>query len=145
MAQETHRTAQAWVGGRPKPSAWTGWIGFAAIVMIVTGSFTLIEGVVALFDSDYYVVGSDEVLVLDLTGWGWTHLVIGVLIALAGACLLTGAAWARVVAVVFAALNAVVQLGFVAVQPVWSTIVIALCLVVVWAVVVHGSEVGGER
>ncbi|GAA0255238.1 membrane protein [Saccharothrix mutabilis subsp. mutabilis] len=135
---------QTWPS-RPRASAWTGWIGFAAIMMIVIGAFNVIEGVVALFDDEYYVVGPDNVLVLDLTGWGWTHLVIGVLIALAGAALLTGAAWARVVAVVFAALNAVVQLGFVSVQPVWSTIVIALCVVVVWAVVVHGDEVGGAR
>ncbi|MEU7530574.1 hypothetical protein AB0A74_32935 [Saccharothrix sp. NPDC042600] len=135
---------QTWPS-RPRASAWTGWIGFAAIMMIVIGSFNVIEGVVALFDDEYYVVGPDNVLVLDLTGWGWAHLVIGVLIALAGAALLTGAAWARVVAVVFAALNAVVQLGFVSVQPVWSTIVIALCVVVVWAVVVHGDEVGGAR
>nr|BFE50641.1 hypothetical protein GCM10017745_40680 [Saccharothrix mutabilis subsp. capreolus] len=140
----TDMAEQTWPS-RPRASAWTGWIGFAAIMMIVIGSFNVIEGVVALFDDEYYVVGPDNVLVLDLTGWGWAHLVIGVLIALAGAALLTGAAWARVVAVVFAALNAVVQLGFVSVQPVWSTIVIALCVVVVWAVVVHGDEVGGAR
>ncbi|WP_433271088.1 DUF7144 family membrane protein [Actinosynnema sp. CS-041913] len=145
MAQETHRTAHAWEDERPRSSAWTGWIGFAAIMMIVIGSFNVIEGMVALFDNEYYVVGPDNVLVLDLTGWGWAHLVVGVLVALSGAGLLTGAAWARVVAVVFASLNAVLQLGFVSVQPVWSTIVIALCVVVVWAVVVHGDEVGGRR
>ncbi|MBB5958503.1 hypothetical protein FHS29_005111 [Saccharothrix tamanrassetensis] len=145
MAQETHRTAHVWEDEQPRPSAWTGWIGFAAIMMMVIGSFNVIEGMVALFEDEYYVAGPDNVLVLDLTGWGWTHLVVGVVVALAGAALLTGAAWARVAAVVFAAVNAVLQLGFVSVQPVWSTIVIALCVVVVWAVVVHGDEVGGRR
>jgi hypothetical protein len=141
----TQENAHGWAGGQARPSPWTGWIGFAGIVMVVTGAFTVIEGMVALFDGDYYVVGPENVLVLDLTGWGWTHLVIGVLIVLAGTGLWTGAAWARVVAVVFAAVNAVVQLGFVAVQPVWSTIVIALCVVVIWAVVVHGSEMARDR
>ncbi|MGM1061412.1 DUF7144 family membrane protein [Saccharothrix sp. Mg75] len=145
MAQETNRTAHTWVDERPRTSAWVGWIGFAAIMMVVIGLFTVIEGVVALFDDEYYVVGSGEVLLLDLTGWGWVHLVVGVLIALAGTALLTGAAWARVVTVVFASVNSLLQLGFVSVQPVWSTIVIALCVVVVWAVVVHGDEVGGRR
>jgi hypothetical protein len=141
MTQQTQGNAHGW----SKPSPWTGWIGFAGIVMVVTGAFTVIEGMVALFDHDYYVVGPENVLVLDLTGWGWTHLVIGVLIALAGTGLWTGAAWARVVAVVFSAINAVVQVGFVAVQPVWSTIVIALCVVVIWAIVVHGTEMAGDR
>ncbi|CCH31976.1 hypothetical protein ABZ816_26920 [Actinosynnema sp. NPDC047251] len=143
MAQETQRTA--WAGVRPKSGPWLGWIGFAGIMMLVIGSFTVIEGLVALLDDQYYVVGPESTLVLDLTGWGWTHLVVGLLVAFAGAGLWTGAAWARVVAVLFAAVNAVVQLGFVSVQPWWSTIVITLCVVVVWAVVVHGNEMTGDR
>jgi hypothetical protein len=145
MAQETQGNAHGWAGGQPKPSVWTGWIGFAGIVMVVIGAFTVIEGMVALFNSDYYVVGPENVLVVDLTGWGWIHLIVGGLIVLAGGGLWTGSAWARVVAVVFATFNAVLQLGFVSVQPVWSTIVIALCVVVIWAVVVHGSEMARYR
>ncbi|QFZ19646.1 DUF7144 family membrane protein [Saccharothrix syringae] len=135
----------SWEGRPPRYSPWSGWIGFAGIMMIIIGVFGVIEGVVALFDDDFYVVGPEQVLVLDLTGWGWTHLVLGCLIAISGAALFTGAAWARVVAVVFAAANAIVQIGFVALQPVWSTVVIGLCVVVVWAVVVHGSEVARTR
>jgi hypothetical protein len=145
MAQETQGNAHGWAGGQAKPSAWTGWIGFAGIMMVVIGAFTVIEGMVALFHNDYYVVGPQNVLVFDLTGWGWIHLIVGGLIVLAGCGLWTGAAWARVVAVVFATFNAVLQLGFVSVQPVWSTIVIALCVVVIWAVVVHGSEMARYR
>ncbi|MEU5692402.1 hypothetical protein [Actinosynnema sp. NPDC020468] len=144
MTQQTPRTTEIWVDDRRRPSAWTGWIGFAGIMMMIIGSFNVIEGVVALVDDEFYVVGPDNILLFDLTGWGWAHLVIGVLVALAGGGLFTGAAWARVVAVVFAAVNAVAQLAFVSVQPIWSTVVIALCVVVVWAVVVHGDEAGAR-
>ncbi|GAA3865550.1 membrane protein [Saccharothrix violaceirubra] len=144
MTERTRQSDYTWHGATAKPSIWSGWIAFAGIVMIIVGFFNVIEGMVTLFQSEYYAVGPDGVLVFDLDGWGWTHLVIGVLVALAGAALWTGAGWARVVAVVFAAVNAMAQLAFVTVQPVWSTIVIALCVVVVWAVVVHGSEVRDE-
>ncbi len=137
----TEETRYPWTGAAHRTSVWTGWIGFAAIMMIIIGLFDVVEGMVALFDSGYYVAGPEHVLVLDLTGWGWAHLLVGVLVVAAGGALLTGAAWARVVAVVFASVNALAQLGFVGIQPVWSTIVIALCVVVVWAVVVHGSDV----
>ncbi|SES43789.1 DUF7144 family membrane protein [Lentzea albida] len=123
-----------------RETGWLGWIWFAGIMMIVMGSFNAIEGLVALFNSEYYVVTEQNVLVFDLGSWGWITLLIGVLVALAGGALLTGAAWARVVAVVLAVVNAVAQLAFVSVHPLWSTIVIALCVTVIWAVVVHGPE-----
>ncbi|MEU6152175.1 hypothetical protein ABZ816_19480 [Actinosynnema sp. NPDC047251] len=127
-------------GRPPVDAAWTGWIAFAGVMMVIIGVFTVIEGLVALFNDQYYVTTDDTVLVFDLTGWGWTHLILGVLIGLTGPALWTGAAWARIATVLFASVNAVAQLAFVGVQPVWSTIVIALNVVVIWAVVVHGRS-----
>ena len=123
-----------------RETGWLGWIWFAGIMMIVMGSFNAIEGLVALFRGEYYVVTEEQVLVFDITAWGWITLLIGILVALAGGALLSGAAWARVVAVVLAVVNAVAQMAFVSVHPMWSTIVIVLCVTVIWAVVVHGSE-----
>jgi hypothetical protein len=123
-----------------RETGWLGWIWFAGIMMIIMGSFNAIEGLVALFRGEYYVVTEEQVLVFDITTWGWITLLIGILVALAGAALLSGAAWARVIAVVLAVINSVAQLAFVSVHPVWSTIVIALCVTVIWAVVVHGNE-----
>ncbi|MEU3647292.1 hypothetical protein AB0E59_28190 [Lentzea sp. NPDC034063] len=121
-------------------TGWLGWIWFAGIMMIVMGAFNAIEGLVGLFRGEYYVANGEQVIVFDLTTWGWITLLLGVLVALSGAALLSGSAWARVVTVILAAVNAVAQLAFVSVHPVWSTIVITLCVVVIWAVVVHGNE-----
>jgi hypothetical protein len=128
------------VGGRT--SGWAGWIGFAGVMMVMIGGFNAIEGMAGLLTDDFYVVSPSDVLVFDLTGWGWVHTVIGVLVAITGIALLMGASWARVVTVILAILNAIAQLAFVAVYPVWSLIVITLCVVVIWAVIVHGDEAG---
>jgi hypothetical protein len=123
-----------------RSSAWTGWIVFAGITMIMIGSFNAIEGLVALFNQNFYVAGPENVLVFDLTSWGWVHLIVGVLVAITGGALLADVGWARPVTVVLAALNAIVQLTFVPVYPVWSLVSVALCFVVIWAIVVHGNE-----
>ncbi|SDW73339.1 hypothetical protein SAMN05421504_1011366 [Amycolatopsis xylanica] len=119
---------------------WAGWVWFAAVMMIIIGVFGVIEGLVAIFSESYYVAGPNNVLVLDVTGWGWFHLIAGILIGLTGIALFFDATWARVLTVVLAAVDAVAQLSFIAVAPVWSAIVIALCVMVIWAIVVHGSE-----
>jgi hypothetical protein len=122
-------------------SAWVGWIWFAGAVMILLGLFNVIEGIVALLNPRYYIVGPNTLLVFNLAGWGLVHLIIGALAVLAGVALFTGAMWARVTTVVLAVINAIAQLAFLSAYPVWATIVIALDIVVIWAVIAHGREV----
>lgn len=119
---------------------WAGWIAFASTIMVILGVFNAIAGIVALIEGGYYIAGPEYSLVLDLTGWAWAHLIGGVLVAIAGVVLLTGAIWARVVAVLFAAGTALTHLVFLAAHPLWSTIVIALCVTVIWAIIVHGDD-----
>lgn len=117
-----------------------GWIWFAGAITVLAGLFNVVEGLVALFDKDYYVVGPSGLLVFTLTGWGWVHLVVGVLVSLTGIALFTGAVWARIVTVALAGFNALAQLAFLSAYPFWGVIVIALDVLVIWAVIVHGDE-----
>jgi len=122
-------------------TGWVGWVLFAGIVLFTAGLFNAIEGLVALFNSDYYVVRpSGLVLHLNYTAWGWTLLIFGALEALAGWGVLVGQMWARVVGIVLAAVNAVVNLGFIAAYPLWITMTIALDVIVIYALIVHGRE-----
>jgi hypothetical protein len=115
-------------------TGWVGWIGFAAIMMMMLGTFHAIEGLVAL-------VGKSGLTVhVDYTTWGWIHIIGGVIVVGAGVALLTGKMWARAVAVAVAAVSAIVNIGFLSAYPVWSTIMIAFDVLVIWAVTVHGSE-----
>ncbi len=123
-----------------RSTMWSGWVWFAGVIMIMMGVLNAFQGMVALFNQDYYVVGPDNVLVFNLTGWGWLHLIVGALVLLTGIALLFDASWARVVTVILAGLDVMAQLAFIGVYPLWSIISIALCVLVIWAIVVHGDE-----
>ncbi|TNC29125.1 DUF7144 family membrane protein [Amycolatopsis alkalitolerans] len=119
---------------------WTGKLVFGGVMMIVAGLFNVIIGVVALFNSHYYVVGPSGLLVLNLSGWGWLHLILGALVAVTGGVLFTGATWARVITVLLAGFNALASLAFLSAYPLWSIVVIALDVLVIWAVITAGTE-----
>jgi hypothetical protein len=129
---------------RRTSSAWVGWVVFAAVIAITMGAFEAIEGLVAIFKDEYYLVGSNGLVVsVDYTVWGWVHLVIGVLSVAAGIGLLQGRNWGRIVMIVLAGLSALVNLGFLSAYPVWSTIVIALDVIIIYALTVHWKDVRG--
>jgi hypothetical protein len=126
---------------RAEPSGWVGWIVFAAVMMIMVGVLHAIQGFVALFKETYYLVRpSGLVFSVDYTGWGWTHLIIGLLVAGAGAALFSGRMWARVIAVGVALLSLLANFTFISSYPIWSTIVIAVDVLVIYALTVHGRE-----
>ena len=121
---------------------WTGWVMFGGIVMIIAGAFDALLGLTAiLLPSNEYLFLTDEaVILLDAAGWGWWHLIIGAAIVLVGIFVLQGATWARMVGVVLVSINAISQMGLLAVQPLWSLIMILLDIIVIYALIVHGRE-----
>ncbi|HUG51575.1 MAG TPA: hypothetical protein VLZ78_11320 [Terrimesophilobacter sp.] len=126
-------------------TGWAGWARFAAVILIVSGIFSAVQGLVALIGpNSYYVVANGDLFLFDVAGWGWWNLIIGVALLLTGLALFTGAMWARVVAVVLAVLSAVVQLLLVPAQPWWSFIVIAMDVLIIYAVIAHGNELSTE-
>src|SRR3954453_18174233 len=125
--------------GRTQPTAWVGWIAFAAVMMLMVGAFNIIDGLAALLKDEVYVNNGKHLLVFDLTSWGWITLLFGIFLVLVAFALFSGAFWARVVAVILVTFNAVGQLAFLSAYPIWATIIIALDVIVLWALVVHGN------
>ncbi|HKS48874.1 MAG TPA: hypothetical protein VJT49_27950 [Amycolatopsis sp.] len=124
-----------------QPTGWTGWVAFGGIMLILLGLFQAVEGLVAIFDHGYYLVTSAGLVVnVDYSAWGWLHLALGILAVVVGIGLMTGNKVARVAGVIIAALSAIANLGFVAAYPVWSLLVIALDVLVIYAIVAHGEE-----
>jgi len=122
-------------------TGWVGWVGFAGVMMLMLGVFHAIEGLVALFQDDYFMVARSGLTIhVDYTVWGWVHLLGGILVAAAGLAVFAGKVWARSLGVVIALVSAVVNLGFLAAYPIWSTIMIAVDILVIWALTVHGGE-----
>ena len=128
----------------PEPTGWTGWVAFAAMMMFLLGSFQAVQGFVAIFDDGYYrVTESGLVVNVDYTAWGWTHLLLGALIIISGLGVLAGNLAARTFAVILDGLSAVANLLFIEAYPVWSVIVITVDVLVIYALTVHGREMGG--
>jgi hypothetical protein len=126
---------------QPTADGWSGWIMFASTLMFILGCFHAIAGFVGIFDEDYYLVGANDLVVsVDYTTWGWTHLILGILVASAGGALLRGAMWARIVAIVLAVLSSIANLVFMAAYPLWSLIMITVNVLVIYAVTAHGDR-----
>jgi hypothetical protein len=118
----------------------TGWAIFAGIVLGLVGIFNFIDGIVAIANPHYFVYYSatNHLVFGDLTAWGWTILVLGVIqFLVACAIVLTRAAWAAVVGIVIAVLNAIGQLLNLGVDPWWSVIAIVIDVLVIYALAVH--------
>jgi hypothetical protein len=127
---------------RRTSSGWVGWVVFAAVIAITMGAYEAIIGLVAIFKDRYFVVPSSGLVVsVDYTVWGWVHLVLGILAVGAGIGLLQGRTWARIVMIVLAGLSALVNLGFLSAYPIWSTLVIAFDVIVIYALTVRWKDV----
>jgi uncharacterized membrane protein (DUF2068 family) len=130
-----------------RPTAWAGWIGFAGWMMIIIGALDFFEGLIAIIRDQYYVLGANQVIVFDVSTWGWVTLVWGIIIVFAGYGLLTGASWARWFAIIAGSLNFIIQLGFVgsANYPLWALTVQALTIVVLYALIVRWDDAVTSR
>lgn len=125
---------------RPRSAVAAGTIVFAGVAMVMIGAFHAFQGLVALFNDDFYVVGQKWIFEFDLTTWGWVHLIVGIAVAVAGFFVFNGAVWARVVGIAVAAISALLNFMWLPYYPIWSLIIIALDVLVIWALSVHGRD-----
>ncbi|TLG15716.1 hypothetical protein FEK35_06135 [Nocardia cyriacigeorgica] len=105
-----------------------------AVLLLILGVLSIVEGVSAVANDELFVEGREYVYQFDVTTWGWIHIVLGVLIAITALALMTGAVWARIIAVFLAGLSIVANFLWIPYYPWWSLLVIALNIVVIWAV-----------
>jgi hypothetical protein len=123
-------------------SSWAvGWAGFAGIMLVVVGVIDFIQGLVAVANDEFYVVTNDWVFKFDVTTWGWIHMILGIVLVLAGIGIFSGNVAARTVGVIVAALAAIVNFAWLPYYPVWSIIVISVCVAVIWALTAHGRDI----
>lgn len=122
-------------------TGWVGWVYFAAFMVLLAGIFQLISGFAALLNPDYFKVINGTLVAFDLTTWGWIHLLLGIALLCVGTALFSGKTWARVVAIILAMLNLLAQFAFLSEYPIWSVIIIAVDVLVIYALTVHGREV----
>jgi hypothetical protein len=117
----------------------SGWLGFAGTLFVLLGAFHLVEGLVAIFKDEVFVVQEGQLVVTDYTAWGWFFLILGVVQVLVGFGILAGRGWARAVGIALAMLAAVVQIAYLVAFPIWALITIALCVIVIYGLLVPGG------
>jgi hypothetical protein len=112
-----------------------GGTTFAVAILLFTGSLlAILQGISAIANDDIFVVAPNYTYDLDITAWGWVHLVAGIIGMAIAVGLITGALWARAGAVAIAAVSIVINFLWLPYYPLWSILVIALDLIVIWAV-----------
>ena len=126
---------------RADPAPWmAGMTTFAGVMLIIAGAFNVIQGLVALFQNEVYVAGREYIFAFDLTAWGWTHLIVGAVVAAAGFAVLSGQVWGRSVGVGIAVLSMLANFLFIPYYPVWSLLIIALDFFVIWALIAYRHD-----
>ena len=132
--------------GREDISGWAvGFTVFAAVMMIMVGVFQALQGLVAIFENEFYVPTRNYLFQFDATSWGWIHLLVGLIVAFAGFAVMAGRTWGRVVGITLAVVSAVVNFAFIPYYPFWALTVIALDIFVIWALAAHGRDVAADR
>jgi hypothetical protein len=140
MESETYREPTRTGETYDEPTGWVGWIFFAAVLMILAGIMNAIHGFIALVNDEWVVWGNRGDLYLDLTTWGWLHLIVGIVVFLAGIGLLSGNVLARAIAVIVASVAIIANFLFIPAFPVWALTVITINVFVIYALTAHGSE-----
>ncbi|MFH8475814.1 hypothetical protein [Streptomyces sp. NPDC018000] len=117
-----------------------GWTTFAAVLMIFGGAMAAFEGIAAIAKDKVFVAARNYMFHFSLTGWGWIHFILGIVIAVTGCALLAGVAQARVVGIVVAGLSALANFLWLPFYPFWSIVLIAINVLILWALCAGPQE-----
>ena len=125
---------------RVETTGWVGWAYFAAALLLVVGGMQVINGFVAIFDQNFYVATANGLIAFNYTGWGWIHLILGIVALATGLGIFSGATWARVVGVIITAFVMLDNIASINAYPLWSIIALIMGGFIIYALTLHGDE-----
>jgi hypothetical protein len=111
---------------------------FAAVMMIVNGIFHVFQGLAGVMSDEFFVTLPNYVVTVDVTTWGWVHLVLGVLVGIGGFYLFSGSRPAAIFALVVVVISAIGNFAFIPYYPFWTLLVIAVDIYIIWAIARSG-------
>lgn len=118
----------------------SGPILFAGGMLVITGLMQVFIGTAALVHDKIYDGTIQYLFAFELTAWGWAQLVTGILSVAAGFGALRGLTWARLTGIGLSVLSMVIQFLFIPHYPIWSSLVIAVDILIIWALATYRRE-----
>ncbi|MFI7062536.1 hypothetical protein ACIBL3_16260 [Kribbella sp. NPDC050124] len=118
-----------------------GFVAFAGAMLMVIGLVNVFQGFVALVADEELVLTPDNLIVVDVTAWGWTLIISGILLVVVGGGVLTASTWGRIAAIIVVCLHAIVQIAWIGAYPVWAVLMIALDVIVLYSLTARWSDV----
>lgn len=118
----------------------SGWVYFASVMMFLGGLFHAVQGLVAIFKENFYVVTPNALIAFNFTVWGWINIVLAIILLTAAASVLVGGLWGRAVGVIAAVFSIVGSMAFLSAYPIWSIVIIVIDVLVIHALVVRAEE-----
>jgi len=115
-------------------------MAFGGCLMLVIGCFNVVGGIAALINDEVYAQGKHVTVLLDLTQWGWVHLILGAGLVAVSLGLINGSDWARLPGAVLILANLLTQMMVLPAYPFWALMIMAFDAVVLWAIVAHGDD-----
>jgi hypothetical protein len=137
MTEDTYTATGSYESER---TGWTGWIAFAGVMMIISGGLNALYGLIALVNDEWVVWTNRGSLYLDISEWGWIHLIVGLALLLSGIGVFSGNVLARTVGVITAGISLIANFVFIPAYPLWALVVVTIDVLVIWALTAHGSE-----
>ena len=122
----------------------SGWVIFATTMFVVVGVMNVIYGLTMIINNEWIVFAADEIWYLDITAWGWITLLLGALGLFVAYGVYAGQTWAQVVGIIAATLAAIDAFFVIPYFPVWGIVLLALAILLIWALAVHGDEVTSQ-
>jgi hypothetical protein len=106
----------------------------AAVLMLLSGVWNFLVGLAAIIRGSFFVVTSSNYAYhISVRQWGWVELIVGCVVFAAGLCLFMDMLWARIAGVLIASLSAVANFLYLPYTPIWSIVVIAIDVFIIWA------------
>jgi hypothetical protein len=118
---------------------------FAAVFMFVGGTFQALEGLAAILNDDFFAAVDDYAYDIDVTAWGWMHLIVGIILALTGLFLLSGSLLARMVALFIVVVAAIINFIHIPYQPLWSIVLLVINGAIIWALLTYPEPETSRR
>jgi hypothetical protein len=140
VAEARHSTASRDREPYDGSPAALGGMMLAGTLLVLAGMWGFFVGITGVLKGAFYTTVPTYTFNYSIHSWGWTHLIIGCVVFAVGVCLLLGMTWARYLGVFVAVVNAVANFLFLPHYPLWSIIVIAIDVFIIWALLNVGRR-----